>query len=49
MEPRGLELITRYKRTYSIPAEAEITEQMILDHWELERKLTKDLRIELTK
>jgi SAM-dependent methyltransferase len=43
MEPRGLELITRYKRNYRIPAEAEITEQMILEHWELERKLTKDL------
>ncbi|MEH2374091.1 class I SAM-dependent methyltransferase [Nostoc sp.] len=43
MEPRGLELINRYKRNYRIPAEAEITEQMILEHWELERKLTKDL------
>jgi SAM-dependent methyltransferase len=43
MEPRGIELITRYKRNYRIPAEAEITEQMILEHWELERKLTKEL------
>jgi SAM-dependent methyltransferase len=43
MEPRGIELVTRYKRNYSIPAEEEITEQMILEHWELERKLTKNL------
>ncbi|MEH2308506.1 class I SAM-dependent methyltransferase [Nostoc sp.] len=43
MEPRGLELITRYKRNYGIPTETEISEQMILEHWELEKKLTKDL------
>ncbi|MFN6485183.1 MULTISPECIES: class I SAM-dependent methyltransferase [unclassified Nostoc] len=43
MEPRGFELITRYKRNYRIPAEAEITEQMILEHWDLERKLTQKL------
>jgi SAM-dependent methyltransferase len=43
MEPRGVELITRYKRNYHIPAEVEITEQMILEHWELEKTLTKYL------
>ncbi len=43
MEPRGIELINRYKRNYSIPDVAEVTEQMILTHWELEKKLTNDL------
>ncbi|MEH1970257.1 class I SAM-dependent methyltransferase [Nostoc sp.] len=43
MEPRGIELVNRYKRNYCIPAEAEITEEMILEHWKLEIKLTKDL------
>lgn len=43
MEPRGQALIARYKAVYSIPAEATITEQMILAHWELERQLTQDL------
>ncbi len=33
MEPRGIELITRYKRNYGIPAEVEITEDMVLSHW----------------
>ncbi len=43
MEPRGNELIERYKATYLIPIEAPITEQMILFHWELEKELTQDL------
>jgi cyclopropane fatty-acyl-phospholipid synthase-like methyltransferase len=43
MEPRGNELITRYKRNYGFPASAEITEKMVLHHWELEKNLTKDL------
>lgn len=43
MEPRGSALIARYKDIYSIPAEAPITEQMILAHWELEKQLTQDL------
>ena len=43
MEPRGPELIARYKYNYSIPAEAPITEQMVLAHWELEKDLTQDL------
>lgn len=43
MEPRGNELITRYKRNYGIPADVEVTEEMILHHWNLEKKLTKNL------
>lgn len=43
MEPTGQELIARYKANYSIPADAAVTEQMILKHWELEKQLTRDL------
>ena len=43
MEPRGDKLIARYKKTYSIPAEANITERMILAHWNLEKQLTLEL------
>ncbi|BAY20651.1 putative methyltransferase [Calothrix sp. NIES-2100] len=43
MEPRGTELITIYKHNYRIPSAAEVTEDMILNHWELEKNLTKDL------
>jgi SAM-dependent methyltransferase len=43
MEPREIELIARYKSNYFIPAEAEITEEMILTHWELEKQLRKEL------
>lgn len=43
MEPRGPELVARYKANYSIPTEAPVTEQMILAHWELEKQLTHDL------
>jgi len=43
MEPRGNKLITRYKLNYGIPTSTEITEEMILHHWELEKNLTKDL------
>lgn len=39
-EPRGQELIKRYKENYHIPVSAEITEEMILMHWELEKLLT---------
>jgi SAM-dependent methyltransferase len=42
-QSNGADLITRYKRTYSVPDEVEITEQMILDHWELERQLAREL------
>lgn len=42
-EPRGQELIDRYKKNYDMPSDAEITEEMILRHWELEKRLTKEL------
>jgi SAM-dependent methyltransferase len=42
-EPRGRELILRYKQNYSIPEEADVSEEMILRHWELEKKLTRQL------
>ena len=43
MEPRGNELIQRYKENYKIPSDAHVTEQMILTHWELEKLLTQEL------
>lgn len=43
IEPRGWELIERYKKNYNIPTEAEITEEMILKHWEIEKSLTIEL------
>ena len=42
-EPRGQELIDRYKKNYNIPVDANITEEMILAHWELKKRLTKEL------
>lgn len=42
-ESGGQGLIDRYKKIYSIPVDAEITEEMILQHWELEKGLTKEL------
>ena len=42
-EPRGQELIDRYKKNYNMPTDAEITEERILRHWELEKRLTKEL------
>jgi SAM-dependent methyltransferase len=42
-EPRGQELINRYKKNYQIPYDANISEEMILRHWELEKRLTKQL------
>ena len=42
-EPRGKELVTRYKKQYRIPMHDNVSEEMILAHWELERRLTKDL------
>ncbi|BAZ42342.1 putative methyltransferase [Calothrix sp. NIES-4101] len=42
-EPRGLELIERYKKNYGIAEEAILTEEMILQHWELEKQLTHEL------
>lgn len=42
-EPRGQELIRRYKKQYRIPVDAQVTEEMILSHWELEKRLTREL------
>jgi SAM-dependent methyltransferase len=42
-EPRGQELIDRYKANYNIPADAVISEDMILKHWDLEKELTRRL------
>lgn len=42
-EPRGKELIDRYKKNYNISHDVEITEEMILNHWELEKSLTSEL------
>lgn len=42
-EPRGQELIDRYKSVYHLSDEVEISEEMILAHWELEKKLAKQL------
>jgi SAM-dependent methyltransferase len=38
-EPRGEELVRRYKLNYAIPADATITEDMVLHHWNLEKRL----------
>jgi SAM-dependent methyltransferase len=43
MEPRGHKLINRYKTVYAITPTAHITEEMILEHWELEQQLTQEL------
>jgi SAM-dependent methyltransferase len=43
MEPRGIELVNRYKCYYGIPTDVEISEEMVLHHWDLEKKLTKEL------
>jgi SAM-dependent methyltransferase len=42
-EPRGQQLINRYKNNYDIPASCEITEKAILEHWELEKSLREEL------
>ena len=42
-EPRGQELINRYKKNFHIPKEVVISEEMILKHWELEKNLTRQL------
>ena len=43
MKPRESELIRRYRKNFDIPREANISEQMILAHWELEKQLTLEL------
>jgi len=42
-EPRGKELVARYVKNYGIAADTEISEQMVLAHWQLEKALTKEL------
>jgi len=42
-EARGWDLIERYRANYGIPAEVTVTEQMVLEHWELEKGLAKRL------
>lgn len=42
-EPRGQELINRYRWNYGIPKDAKLTEEMILAHWALEQRLTREL------
>lgn len=42
-EPRGAELIARYKANYGIAEDANITEEQILQHWELEKRLRQRL------
>jgi SAM-dependent methyltransferase len=43
MEINGPELVRRYKANYGIPDRAPITEEMVLHHWALERRLTTEL------
>lgn len=40
----GDELVARYPANCGIPATVEISERMVLDHWTLERELTRRLR-----
>lgn len=42
-EPRGQELVTRYTANYAIASDRMVTEEMILQHWELEKRLRKQL------
>lgn len=42
-EPRGEELIKRYRANYGIAADAVVTEEMVLTHWELEKRLRDEL------
>ena len=38
-EPRGAELIARYKANYDIADDSHVDEAMILNHWQLEKRL----------
>ena len=42
-EVLGTELVRRYKQHYAIADTAPVTEEMLLRHWSLERRLTLDL------
>ena len=43
-EPAGTQLIKRYKNNYHIPDGAPVTEDMIMHHWILEKRLTQELK-----
>ncbi|HLA42756.1 MAG TPA: methyltransferase domain-containing protein [Aggregatilineales bacterium] len=43
LEPRGEELVLRYKANYGISDDVIVTETMILQHWTLEKRLRHDL------
>jgi 2-polyprenyl-3-methyl-5-hydroxy-6-metoxy-1,4-benzoquinol methylase len=42
-EPSGPELVARYRGIYGVPTGAPLTEAMIRRHWDLERRLTREL------
>ncbi|MGH8980026.1 MAG: class I SAM-dependent methyltransferase, partial [Acidimicrobiales bacterium] len=42
-EPRGEDLIARYRAKYGIPAGVSLTEEQVMFHWRLERSLTAQL------
>lgn len=43
IEIHGPELVRRYKANYGIPEYSTLTEEMVLYHWALERRLTTEL------
>jgi 2-polyprenyl-3-methyl-5-hydroxy-6-metoxy-1,4-benzoquinol methylase len=43
MEPKGHELVKRYKANYAIQNDGVVTEEMILKHWALEKSLREEL------
>ena len=43
VEPRGKSLINLHRRYYNIPTSAYISEEMILQHWALEKNIRKEL------
>ena len=43
VEPRGRELVARYKANYDIDGDSYIDEELILAHWTLEKRLRKEL------
>jgi hypothetical protein len=42
--PQAAELVARYKGNYGLAPEVSITEAMVLEHWDAERRLTGELR-----
>lgn len=39
----GEALVARYRANYAIPSSLDLTERMVLEHWKLERELTRRL------